>query len=200
MLVIGITGPSGAGKGEVSRLFGKYGLPVIDADQVYHQLLIPPSDCLNQLVARFGREILQADGTLNRKQLGEIVFSDTESLEELNRITHTFVMREIRRRLEQYRAYGVVAAVLDAPQLFEAGANADCNIIVAVLANKELRLERILRRDGIDPETALRRMDAQRSDEFFRAHADYTVENNGNTDLLIPTVRKILSELGVLQA
>jgi dephospho-CoA kinase len=109
-------------------------------------------------------------------------------------------MREIRRRLEQYRAYGVIAAILDAPQLFEAGANADCNIIVAVLASKELRLERILRRDNIDPETALRRMDAQRTDEFFRAHADYTIENNGNTEQLIPAVRGILSELGVLQA
>ena len=200
MLVIGITGPSGAGKGEVSRLFGKHGLPVIDADLVYHQLLIPPSECLNELVLYFGREILQADGTLNRKRLGEIVFSDPKSLEELNRITHSFVMREIRRRLDQYRAYGVVAAILDAPQLFEAGANADCNIIVAVLANKELRLERILRRDGIDPEAALRRMESQRTDEFFRAHADYTIENNGNTDQLIPAVRKILSELGVLQA
>lgn len=200
MLVIGITGPSGAGKGEVSRLFGKYGLPVIDADQVYHQLLIPPSECLNELVIHFGYEILQANGTLNRKRLGDIVFSDQHALEELNRITHSFVMKEIRRRLEQYRAYGVVAAVLDAPQLFEAGANVDCNIIVAVLANKELRLERILRRDGIDPENALRRIDAQRSDEFFRTHADYTIENNGNTEQLIPAVRGILSELGVLQA
>ncbi|MBQ9131303.1 MAG: dephospho-CoA kinase [Clostridia bacterium] len=199
MLVIGITGPTGAGKGEVSRIFASHGLPVIDADAIYHKLLIPPSECLNELVLQFGPEILQADGTLNRKQLGSLAFSSPESLALLNAVTHRFVMAEIRRRLEQYRAYGIHAAILDAPQLFEAGANADCNIIVAVLADPSLRLERIVRRDALEEDAALHRMSAQKSDEFFRAHADYVIENNGNVEQLLPAVRRILTEMGVWQ-
>ena len=200
MLVIGITGPTRSGKGEVSRIFSSHGLPVLDADVIYHQLLNPPSPCLNDLVCSFGNEILNPDGTLNRRALGNIVFTDARALETLNHISHRFVMEEIRRRLEQYRAYGVQAAVLDAPQLFEAGANADCNIIVAVLADPDLRMDRIMRRDGIAEDAAFRRMSAQKSDEFFRKHADYVIENNGNTDQLIPAVRRILSEMGVWQA
>ena len=90
------------------------------------------------------------------------------------------------------------AAVLDAPQLFEAGANRDCSVVVSVLADKMLRLERIMRRDGIEADAAYRRMAAQKSDEFFRSHSDYIIENNGNPDAIFPAVRRILLETGVI--
>ena len=198
MLVIGLTGPSGAGKGEVSRLFAAHGVPVIDADKVYHNLLIPPSACLYELVYHFGPQILSPDKTLNRRALGEIVFSDDALLAKLNEITHRYVMAEIRKKMNELRLDEVRAAVLDAPQLFEAGANKDCNIIVSVLADREVRIERILQRDGIDRATALRRIDAQKSDEFFRKHSDYVIENNGNLNTVLPIVKKILLETGVI--
>ena len=87
MLVIGLTGPTGAGKGVVSEIFAAHGIPVIDADAVYHQLLIPPSACLNELVYTFGPQILNPDNTLNRRALGSIVFSDEAMLLQLNAIT-----------------------------------------------------------------------------------------------------------------
>lgn len=197
MLVIGLTGPSGAGKNAVSDLFASFGLPVLDADEIYHALLIPPSPCLRELVLTFGQEILNPDGTLNRRALGAIVFSDTAQLQQLNEISHRFVMAEIRKRMEQYRADETRAVILNAPQLFEAGAERDCNIIVSVLADPETRLSRIMHRDGIDAETAERRMRAQKSDAFFRSHSNYIIENNGSLDNAVAAVRRILAETGV---
>ena len=198
MLLIGLTGPSGSGKSRVAEIFSRFGLPVINADEVYHQLLVPPSPCLEELVGRFGNAILTSAGTLNRRELANIVFSDPASLAALNSITHRYVMEEIVRRTEQLRREETRAAVLDAPQLFEAGANRMCGAVVSVLADKNLRLERILQRDGIDRDAALRRIAAQRSDEFFRSHSDYIIENNHTPEHLIPEVKRILSETGVL--
>ena len=198
MLVIGLTGPTGAGKGRVAELFGAFGLPVINADEVYHRLLIPPSLCLDELCEQFGRQILSPDGTLNRRALGAIVFSDTEALATLNAITHHYVMAEIRRTLDRLRRKNVPAAVIDAPQLFEAGAERDCNVIVSVLAERSIRRDRIVLRDGIPPETAEERIRAQKSEDFFRSHSDYIIENNDTGDNLLPSVHRILSEMGVL--
>jgi dephospho-CoA kinase len=107
-------------------------------------------------------------------------------------------MEEIRNQLKLLQKRNIPVAVIDAPQLFEAEADKDCNLIVSVLADKRLRLERIMARDGIDAESALRRIEAQKSDEFFRTHSDYVLENNGNPDLLRPEIQKILLETGVL--
>ena len=200
MLLIGLTGPSGSGKGLVAEIFSRFGLPVINADEVYHQLLVPPSPCLEELVGRFGNVILTSAGTLNRRELASIVFSDPASLAALNSITHRYVMEEILRRTEQLRREETRAAILDAPQLFEAGANRMCGAVVSVLADKNLRLERVLQRDGIDRDAALRRIAAQKSDEFFRSHSDYIIENNHAPEHLIPEVKRILSETGVLHS
>lgn len=197
MLVIGLTGPTGSGKGTVAQLFADFGLSVIDADEVYHNLLLPPSPCLDELTERFGTDVLHPDGTLNRRALGAIVFSDAQALADLNHITHRFVMERIRLELDRLRALNTPATVIDAPQLFEAGADRDCNVIVSVLADTALRMERIMRRDGIDSEAAKRRIEAQKSDAFFRSHSDYIIENNENLNLLLPAVERILLETGV---
>ena len=198
MLVIGLTGPTGAGKGCVADLFAAFGLPVLNADRIYHTLLIPPSPCLDELADHFGKEVLTEAGTLNRQALAAIVFSNAEELTTLNTITHHYVMAEIRKRLEQLRKDEAIAAVIDAPQLFEAGADRDCNVIVSVLADPTLRIDRIMRRDAIDADTAIKRISAQKSDAFFRAHSDYVIENNESPERLLEPVRRILSEMGVL--
>ncbi len=198
MLLIGLTGPSGSGKSTVSQLFSSFGLPVLNADAIYHTLLTPPSDCLSDLTECFGREILMPDGTLNRAALAAIVFDDPKELEKLNHITHSHVLRDVRRQLKKMRENGIPAAIFDAPQLFESGADKECNIVVSVLAEESIRLQRILGRDGISEEAALKRMRAQKSDLFFRTHSDYIIENNLGEDALIPKVRQILKETGVL--
>lgn len=198
MLVIGLTGPTGAGKGEVASIFSHYGIPVINADCVYHELIAPPSSCLRELVEEFGKDILLADGSLDRRALGGIVFNDPAARERLNTITHRYVMEEVKTRMERFRREGVPVAVFDAPQLFEAGAHKACGSVVSVLAERRLRLERIMARDNITAEAAMRRILAQKSDEFFKTHSDYIIENNGTTESLTPQVHRILVELGVI--
>ena len=198
MLVIGLTGPTGAGKSAVANFFEGYGIPVINADRDYHELITPPSSCLQELVEHFGKEILLPDGSLNRRALAGIVFSDPAAREQLNTITHRYVMEEIRTRMERLRRDGVPVAALDAPQLFEAGAHKACGAVISVLADRQTRLERIMRRDSITAEAAMRRILAQKSDEFFRTHSDYIIENNGNIELLAPQIHRILAELGAI--
>ena len=198
MLVIGLTGPTGAGKGAVATIFEGYGIPVINADRVYHELITPPSSCLQELVEIFGKEILLPDGSLNRRALASIVFNDPAAREKLNTVTHRYVMEEIMTRIERLRRDGIPVAALDAPQLFEAGAHKACGAVVSVLAERQTRLERIVARDSITPEAAMRRILAQKSDEFFKTHSDYIIENNGNIELLTPQVHRILAELGVI--
>lgn len=198
MFVIGLTGPSGAGKSEVADLLHRYGIAVIDADAVYHALLLPPSPCLDELCARFGSEILNTDGTLNRPHLGSIVFSDPAALADLNAIAHRYVMQDIRASLGNYKRLGARAVVIDAPQLFEAGADALCDTVISVLAAKETRIARIMARDGIDSESAARRIDAQKSDAFFREHSNHVIENDGARDTLTSAVRALLVEWEVI--
>ena len=198
MLVIGLTGPTGAGKGAVASIFARYGIPVINADRVYHELIAPPSSCLQELAEVFGKQILLADGSLDRRALGGIVFSDPAAREKLNSITHRYVMEEVQGQMERFRREGVRVAVFDAPQLFEAGAHRACGAVISVLADRGLRLERIIARDGLTAEAAMRRILAQKSDEFFKTHSDYIVENNGSLESLAPQVHRILLALGVI--
>ena len=198
MLVIGLTGPTGAGKGAVASIFARYGIPVINADRVYHELIAPPSSCLQELAEVFGKQILLADGSLDRRALGGIVFSDPAAREKLNSITHRYVMEEVQGQIERFRREGVRVAVFDAPQLFEAGAHRACGAVISVLADRGLRLERIIARDGLTAEAAMRRILAQKSDEFFKTHSDYIVENNGSLESLAPQVHRILLALGVI--
>lgn len=197
MLVIGLTGPTGAGKGEVAAIFERYGIPVINADRVYHELITPHSSCLQELVDAFGKEILLPDGNLDRRALGSIVFNDPAARERLNTITHRYVMEEVKTRMEQFRRKGVPVTVFDAPQLFEADAHRACGAVISVLADRQLRLERIMARDGITADAAMRRILAQKSDEFFKTHSDYIIENNGAAEALLPKVHHILEKLGV---
>ena len=197
MKVIGLTGPTGAGKSTVRELFAAYGIPGIDADSVYHELILPPSACLDELTRIFGKSILLPDGTLDRKTLGKKVFSNARLRAMLNAVTHRHVMKEIHRRLAALEKEGAPAAVLDAPQLFEANAQKDCDAVVAVLANPDFRLARVSSRDGLSKEEVLARMNAQLEEDFFRSHADFVLENNGFPDDLIPGVERILQELQI---
>ncbi len=187
MLIIGLTGPSGAGKGHIASLFTRYGIPSIDTDAVYHALLLPPSECLHELVDRFGSSILSVDGTLDRRALAALVFAPgaSEMLSDLNTITHRHVLRVVRCRITELERAGSPAVLVDAPQLYESGFDRECDRVLAVLAPREVRLSRIMERDGLDNTRAAARLDAQKPDDFFRSRADAVIVNDGITD---PTV------------
>lgn len=197
MKLIGLTGPSGAGKGEVARILASFGLAILDADEIYHSLILPGMPCTRAIAEAFGAEVLNPDGSLNRPALGKIVFSDVEKLGTLNSIAHRYVLAEMKRRLSLLPST-VPAAVFDAPQLFESGADKDCDSIVSVLADPAIRVRRVMERDHISEEAARSRISAQKSDAFFREHSDAVLENNGELSELIPAIRKILRESGVI--
>ena len=119
------------------------------------------------------------DGELDRKALGALAFSDKERLATLNRITHRYISEKVKQWLNERETEGESAVILDAPQLFESGEDALCDITVAVLSDSKTRLSRILSRDGVPEEYARARMASQKPDEFFREHCTYVIENNG---------------------
>lgn len=195
MIVIGLTGGSGSGKSTVAQIFESHNIFCINADEIYHDLTARRSRCLCELADEFGEGIISVNGALNREALREIVFSNAEKLQRLNTIAHYHVLNEIRNILLTAEKDGYSVAVVDAPQLFESGFNNECDIVVAVTTDVDVRLSRIMQRDALTRDEALRRIKNQFSDEFFRSHADYLIVNNGSYSSLLETVSKIISDI-----
>ena len=181
MKIIGITGPTGAGKTTALGALRELGAWMIDADEVYHRLLEESAPLREALTARFG-DIQDKSGKIDRKKLGNVVFGDPAALSDLNAITHRFIGEEIDRQLSAARAEGRSAAAIDAIALIESGVADRCDAVVGVLAPRELRVRRIMAREGIPEDYARRRVEAQREDEFYRTSCGYLLENNGEGD------------------
>ncbi len=197
--IIGLTGQSGAGKSSVANLLKQSGIAVIDADEIVGSLYLPNSACLSAVSAVFGVDIVYNDGTLNRKLLAKRAFSSRESTAKLNKIVHPFVIYELLKIIRAEREQGAEVVVYDAPQLFESMSDLICDMIISVVAEKALRLERICNRDGIDRSTALERMSVQLDEKYFRANSDFVIENNGNTEMLAKQTeqaKKLIDLLG----
>lgn len=179
MKTIGLTGPTGAGKTTVLSALEELGCLAIDCDQVYHRLLASVPELVEELTDRFGRSILDTQEKLSRKALGQAVFGDHEALLDLNAITHRYVYGEVERLLAQAREDGRPGAVIDAIALFESGLDKLCDLTVGVLAPREVRLTRVMTRDGIDRAYALSRIRAQQPDEYYRENCRLIIENDG---------------------
>ena len=198
MKVIGLCGGSGSGKGTVAKIFLDYGIPSIDADAVYHGLTSKKTPCTEALADEFGSEILNTDGSLNRRALSKIVFSDRDSREKreaLNRISHAFVISEIVRILSDYESRGLCAAIVDAPLLFESGLDKKCDVIILVIAEKEIRISRIVKRDGISEADARARISSQLSDEYLKEHSDFVITNSCGLESLVQSVGIIAEKI-----
>lgn len=192
--LIGLTGPTGAGKGEVSKILTDAGCAVVDADKIAHKALTVP-ECIRKLTEAFSEDILNSDGSVNRKALASHAFKDEESTKLLNSITHPVILSLAKEEFERLSKEGFKNIVFDAPTLFESGSHKLCDIIIAVVAPKELRLKRILARDSITKEQALSRISAQKNNEFYADRADAVITNDGNLESLKAQTEAVITEL-----
>lgn len=184
IMVIGLTGQTGAGKSTVSEVFAENGYSVINADHISRKVVEKGSECLKELTEVFGMDILNPDETLNRKELAKIVFVDKTKLEMLNSVIYPYITTEIITQINNYSENGKKLILLDAPTLFESRSDDFCEIIISVIAEPEIRKNRIIQRDNITAEHAQNRMDSQLSTEFFIEHSDFIIENNDSVDIL----------------
>jgi len=183
-IVVGLTGQTGAGKSTVADMFSRFGFAVIDSDVIARAVTDRGSPVLKDLADAFGKDILDDTGTLKRDLLAARAFSSTENTKTLNRITHPEIVRRILNTVTDKFLDGYEAVVVDAPQLFESGLGAKCNVIVSVTASEALRQERIMARDHLSEAEASLRMKAQLSEDFFREHSDIVIENTGDEESL----------------
>ena len=170
--IIGITGGSGCGKTTLLEIIREKGGLVLDCDAIYHHLLQEDPALLAAIEARFPG-VVEA-GQLQRKKLGNIVFSDEDALSDLNKITHTAVKAEVLRQLSAHQGL----AAIDAIGLFEGGLAELCHTTVAITAPAQMRVQRLMAREGISKEYAQKRIAAQRSDGDFEALCHHTLVND----------------------
>ena len=193
--VIGLTGQSGAGQTTVSRVFSQNGFAVIDADIISREVTQKGQPCLTELSEAFGSDIINSDGTLNRKRLGSIVFSDREKLRQLNGIIYPYIIYRIISRIDELSEEGRELILLDAPTLFEANADDLCDLIISVTADESIRMSRIIARDNITPEAAKKRFESQYSEHFFVNHSDFVIINNKTPDVLAAKAEEVAGKI-----
>ncbi len=195
--LIGLCGRSGSGKSYVCSVFTDFGGLHLDTDKIYHDLLLPVdgelSPCTKEIAENFGFGVISPEKTPDRRRLGEVVFSDGEKLELLNRITHKYILK---KTLDTVNASDAPFGVVDAPVLFESGFDKYCDFTVCVTADDEVCTERIMKRDKIDREKALLRLSNQLSREKLRELCDYEIVNGKGADVT-ERVRYILTETGL---
>lgn len=177
MLIIGLTGQTGAGKSTVSEILEKYGCYHIDADKVAHDILENNKAVREKLKEHFGEDIIDKDGKIDRKILAARAFADKDSTLALNALTHPAVNNKIQNIILKQKEYGTKAVIIDAIALFESGEAKICDYTVAVTAPREIRLERIIARDKISVPRANERINAQKDESFFTLNADYIINN-----------------------
>jgi dephospho-CoA kinase len=176
---IGLTGGIGCGKSAVGAMLRRLGAEYVDADLVVHELLTAGNPMVERVAARFGREILDETGGVDRRRLGEVVFNDSASLRDLEQLLHPAVRAEIRRRVAESRA---PAIVLDAIKLIESGLYREVDSVWVVTCDPAEQLARLVRLRGMRPDEAKARIRAQPAPETRLPHADIVIDNGGSLE------------------
>lgn len=196
MLIIGITGPTGAGKSSVCEFIkNNYDAEIIDADKVVKELQNDKQSSYYLAIREiFGSDVLDNNDFINRKTLAHIAFADINKKDKLNELTKRYVVSDIKERIQILRQTGLDYIIVDAPTLIENGMQSMFDKIIAVIAKKEDRLKRICKRDDISEEYATLRMQAQKENEFYTKYADFIITNEDKD--LESKVRTVFEEMG----
>ena len=187
--VVGLTGPTGAGKSSVTTVAEELGFKVINCDSVARIATQKDSEGLTAVVNAFGDTILNEDGTLNRAELAAVAFSTEEKTELLNKTLLPHIVKLINAELD------APLVLLDAPTLFESGADSICNEIIAIIADEKTRKARIMERDGIDEAAALLRIKAGKDDNFYCERTNNIIYNDCEQSVLNLKFQKLLTKL-----
>lgn len=191
-MILGITGCSGSGKTTLLACAREAGCLILDCDAIYHELLHTDKALQSAIADRFPGTV--ASGVVDRKKLGNWVFSDEKALQDLNDLTHSAVKSEVLRRLQGLSGH----AAIDAYALFESGLDSLCDVTVAVLAPAQMRIDRLVQRDGITPEYAQKRISAQHGEGWFREKCDYCLENRENFPAFAAKCLAFLKDIGII--
>jgi dephospho-CoA kinase len=179
MRVIGLTGGIASGKSTAARTLGELGARVVDADRVAREIVAPGQPALAEIVRAFGREMLQPDGTLDRKRLGALVFTDAAARKTLNAITHPRIAVETQARLQKLRDEGVPRAIYEAALLVENGVHHGLDGLIVVACDDATQMRRLLDRDGFSEAEAKARIAAQAPQSEKIAAATWVVDTSG---------------------
>lgn len=196
MKIIGLTGGIGSGKSTVTDYLIARGFPVLDADKIAREIVLPGSEMLIQLTSVFGKSILMQDGSLDRKKLGNIVFSDPEKKKILDGLMHTRILELIHDRILQYREETVHKLIfIDAPLLFETGLDKSVSEIWVIDVDEETRIKRIMERDGLKREDIAMRISNQMTRDEKNKRADVILDNTGNQEALYQQIEQLLQKI-----
>lgn len=195
MIKVGLTGGIATGKSLVASYLAQKGLPIIDADLIAREIIKPGMPALSAIKAAFDQSVFNEDGTLNRKHLGALVFSDAQALADLNAITHPYIYSEINRQLAQYQAAGSELVILDIPLLYESGNLAQAQPVIVVTVSAEIQLKRLMQRNSLTKAAAQQRIQAQLPLADKVARADFVVDNSGSMDETYQQVDQIIAEI-----
>jgi len=195
VLKVGLTGGIACGKTVVRRRLEERGIPTLDADAVVHRLLQSGTEVTREIAEIFGDAVIAADGSVDRKALGAIVFSDEGARRKLNAIVHPGVWREIERFFEEREKASDPVAVVDAALMIETGSYRRYDRVVVVHCFPELQVERLIARDGVSQEDALRRIRSQMPIEEKRPFADFLVDTSGSIEETLKQADELASQL-----
>jgi dephospho-CoA kinase len=195
MLKVGLTGGIACGKTVVRQRLEERGIPTLDADSVVHRLMKPGTEVTRQVAEAFGESVLESSGAVDRKALGALVFADEASRLKLNAIVHPAVWREIERFFEERERASDAVAVVDAALMIETGSYRRYDTVVVVHCRPELQLERLMARDGLSRDDALRRIRSQMPIEEKISYADFLVDTSGTLEETLKQTDELASKL-----
>lgn len=195
MLKIGLTGGIGSGKTTIANFFREIGIKVIDADMISREVLNIYEIILELIEKEFGKDVINEDGTLNRRKLGSIVFKEKSAKEKLENITIPFIKKEIFKQLKEHEKNGEKICVLDAPTLIENKLHDHMDYNILVWVSEDIQIQRVMKRDQLSLENITSRISSQMPAEEKKKYVDFVIDNSGHLENTLEQLKEVLGKI-----